>query len=99
MTDLFSRRPPRHQLPENFSEAAILCGHDPQRLAPTPDRGVWRWVDAEGFVRHFVYRDTSDPGSRAFRPGGKYRTWREHRSAWMTRRRRSRRQDQAGGSL
>lgn len=66
------------QLPGTFQEAARLMGHPPADLRPSEYRpGVWLRVDARGVVRNFRWVDSVDEASPGYRPGGKYRTWRE----------------------
>lgn len=73
---------PRHSLPENLMEAALVCGVPPHRLVPTSTPGIWRWRDGDT-MRSFRYVDSVDPDGRGFRRGGKYRTWRSSREAWL----------------
>lgn len=66
------------QLPQTFWEAARLMGHPPEDLRPSEyRRGVWWRVDARGTVRNFRWCDPVDEAATGYRPGGKYRTWRE----------------------
>lgn len=75
---------PRRSLPENLMEAALVCGVPPHQLVPTSTPGVWRWRDGDT-MRSFRYIDTVDPDAPGFRRGGKYRTWRSSREAWLRR--------------
>lgn len=75
----------RH-LPETFREQLLLRGIDPQLLRPSSEPGVWWYlvVEAHGKrMKHVTFFDTTDPASPEFRPGGRTRTWKQHRKRWL----------------